>query len=250
MARSAGVLAGARADLASLGQEEFLKRYFHRDGWGREELEQILRKAGLMEEKGATAQLQRVVGEDMGSRALSAVLRSPFSGMAEPQRQSAEDEGQVLQREAGRPPAATAPTRGVQQGPVAGRATAQPGAAATAGPGSKGSQGKVAGKTAPSQRPGGRGAAAGKGEPPSPVAGARLSSRYGLRKDPVGGTNTSQFHKGIDLAAPTGTAITSVADGKVVFIGNQRGKSSDSMRILGQNAEIERCDRVNPRRAS
>ena len=50
---------------------------------------------------------------------------------------------------------------------------------------------------------------------------ARLSSGYGYRRDPF--TGRRAFHKGVDLAAPTGTEIFPVKAGKVEFSGWQRG---------------------------
>lgn len=55
---------------------------------------------------------------------------------------------------------------------------------------------------------------------PLPVEG-RLSARFGLRHDPF--TGEARFHDGLDIAAPRGTPIASVADGTVVFAGRQRG---------------------------
>lgn len=49
-----------------------------------------------------------------------------------------------------------------------------------------------------------------------PVAG-RVSSAYGQRQHPI--RKRSQFHHGIDLAAPAGTPIRAVAAGRVSFSG-------------------------------
>jgi murein DD-endopeptidase MepM/ murein hydrolase activator NlpD len=49
-----------------------------------------------------------------------------------------------------------------------------------------------------------------------PVQG-RLTSDYGLRTDPL--TGNSEFHEGIDIAAPAGTAINAASSGTVVFAG-------------------------------
>ncbi len=49
-----------------------------------------------------------------------------------------------------------------------------------------------------------------------PIKG-RLTSRFGYRSDPFTGART--FHTGIDLAAPTGTSIKAVLDGKVATTG-------------------------------
>lgn len=46
-----------------------------------------------------------------------------------------------------------------------------------------------------------------------PVEGSRLSSSYGMRNHPVIGGRRN--HKGVDLAAPTGTPIYATADGIV-----------------------------------
>lgn len=46
-----------------------------------------------------------------------------------------------------------------------------------------------------------------------PVAGARMSSAYGMRRHPVRGG--WRMHKGVDLAAPTGTPVYASADGMV-----------------------------------
>ncbi|MHA7820762.1 MAG: M23 family metallopeptidase [Erythrobacter sp.] len=46
-----------------------------------------------------------------------------------------------------------------------------------------------------------------------PVEGARLSSGYGMRNHPV--LRQRRGHKGVDLAAPTGTPIYATADGIV-----------------------------------
>lgn len=55
-----------------------------------------------------------------------------------------------------------------------------------------------------------------------PVAGAsRISSPFGMRMHPIKGTKA--FHQGLDIAAPEGTAILSVAPGKVQFAGWKGG---------------------------
>jgi murein DD-endopeptidase MepM/ murein hydrolase activator NlpD len=46
---------------------------------------------------------------------------------------------------------------------------------------------------------------------------APVSSGYGARLDPI--TGEPDFHAGIDLAAPRGTAVRAAADGEVVFSG-------------------------------
>jgi murein DD-endopeptidase MepM/ murein hydrolase activator NlpD len=52
-------------------------------------------------------------------------------------------------------------------------------------------------------------------------ASGRRSSGYGMRRHPVLGT--TRLHAGIDIAAPTGTAIRASASGTVVTAGSMRG---------------------------
>jgi murein DD-endopeptidase MepM/ murein hydrolase activator NlpD len=49
-----------------------------------------------------------------------------------------------------------------------------------------------------------------------PVSG-RISSSYGTRTDPINGQE--RFHRGVDFAAPAGTPIMTVDEGRVVFSG-------------------------------
>lgn len=51
----------------------------------------------------------------------------------------------------------------------------------------------------------------------NPVPGGDLTSRFGPRKAPTPGAST--FHKGIDLAAPTGTKVGATRDGVVTRSG-------------------------------
>lgn len=50
-----------------------------------------------------------------------------------------------------------------------------------------------------------------------PVAGGRVSSNYGRRYHPI--LRYSRMHAGIDIAAPSGTPIYAVTDGRVTFAG-------------------------------
>jgi murein DD-endopeptidase MepM/ murein hydrolase activator NlpD len=50
---------------------------------------------------------------------------------------------------------------------------------------------------------------------------ARPGSRYGLRRDPF--TGAQRFHHGLDFGAPTGTPVSTVADGVVVRAGDAGG---------------------------
>lgn len=55
----------------------------------------------------------------------------------------------------------------------------------------------------------------------SPLTFTRVSSGYGMRFHPISGKEKP--HLGVDFAAPTGTAVRSVADGVVEFAGWQNG---------------------------
>lgn len=54
-----------------------------------------------------------------------------------------------------------------------------------------------------------------------PLGKLRVTSGFGLRLRPAGGA--SHHHEGVDLAAPRGTPVYAVADGKIQFSGVQRG---------------------------
>lgn len=52
-----------------------------------------------------------------------------------------------------------------------------------------------------------------------PVPGFSINSRFGMRR--LGGERGVRMHKGVDIAAPTGTAVLSSAEGEVLRIGRQ-----------------------------
>ncbi|CAK7017515.1 Murein DD-endopeptidase MepM [Saezia sanguinis] len=54
-----------------------------------------------------------------------------------------------------------------------------------------------------------------------PLEYTRVSSAFGRRLHPI--QNTWRDHKGIDYAAPTGTTVRTVGDGRIEFAGVQRG---------------------------
>ena len=74
----------------------------------------------------------------------------------------------------------------------------------------------------------GKGQSARKALMRTPVDGARLSSRYGRRRHPVLGYN--MMHRGLDFAAPRGTAIVAAGDG-VIERANRYGAYGKYIRI-------------------
>jgi len=54
-----------------------------------------------------------------------------------------------------------------------------------------------------------------------PVIDARKTSGFATRRHPI--RKTLHFHAGVDFAAPLGTPVRSVADGRVVFAGKRNG---------------------------
>lgn len=74
----------------------------------------------------------------------------------------------------------------------------------------------------------------GSGELLWPVSGySRISSYYGMRIHPI--FNTRKFHAGIDIPAPTGTAIKAANSGIVIFSGWQGGYGNCVMISHGEN---------------
>lgn len=52
-----------------------------------------------------------------------------------------------------------------------------------------------------------------------PVHGFAINSRFGMRR--LGGERGARMHKGVDIAAPQGTAVYAAAEGQIVRIGRQ-----------------------------
>ncbi|WP_298161546.1 M23 family metallopeptidase [Brevundimonas sp.] len=52
-----------------------------------------------------------------------------------------------------------------------------------------------------------------------PVRGFAINSRFGMRR--LGGERGARMHKGVDIAAPQGTAVYSAAEGQIIRIGHQ-----------------------------
>ncbi|WP_396593867.1 M23 family metallopeptidase [Brevundimonas sp. R86498] len=52
-----------------------------------------------------------------------------------------------------------------------------------------------------------------------PVRGFAINSRFGMRR--LGGERGARMHKGVDIAAPQGTAVYAAAEGRIVRIGRQ-----------------------------
>lgn len=69
----------------------------------------------------------------------------------------------------------------------------------------------------------------------NPTDGALLTSRYGNRRHPITGMNKP--HRGIDLAAPTGTPVLAAADGTLLFQGD-RGTFGNLSKIRHGNSVV------------
>lgn len=66
----------------------------------------------------------------------------------------------------------------------------------------------------------------------SPCNYSRISSRFGYRTHPI--LRKRHFHGGVDFAAPTGTPVYAVADGKVMFRG-RKGAAGNMITIAHAN---------------
>src|SRR5207248_3680836 len=62
---------------------------------------------------------------------------------------------------------------------------------------------------------------------PLPADQFVLTSPFGMRISPF--THASDFHKGLDLSAPTGTAIFAAADGVVSFAGHVPDRNTSEL---------------------
>ncbi len=67
-----------------------------------------------------------------------------------------------------------------------------------------------------------------------PVMG-RVTSSFGERTDPFGGEMEGEFHRGIDIAAPSGTAIYATGDGVVASAGWGTGYGREVVLNHGHN---------------
>jgi murein DD-endopeptidase MepM/ murein hydrolase activator NlpD len=67
-----------------------------------------------------------------------------------------------------------------------------------------------------------------------PVMG-RVTSSFGERIDPFGGDGEGEFHRGIDIAAPNGTAIHATGDGVVASAGWGTGYGREVVLNHGHN---------------
>jgi len=72
-----------------------------------------------------------------------------------------------------------------------------------------------------------------------PVSNGYVSSSYGPRRDPINGKHRN--HRGVDIAAPTGTEIKAFASGFVSFVGRKGG--------YGKVLEIKHSDSLKTRYA-
>lgn len=67
----------------------------------------------------------------------------------------------------------------------------------------------------------------------APVKGYRINSAFGLRKLAI--EAKARAHKGVDIAAPTGTTVFSTAEGRVVRAGYQAGGYGNFIEVKHPN---------------
>lgn len=67
----------------------------------------------------------------------------------------------------------------------------------------------------------------------APIKSGRITSSYGMRKNPT--TKKKQLHKGIDIAAPSGTDVLSAADGTITVA--ETSDSNHGKRISVQHSD-------------
>jgi len=81
----------------------------------------------------------------------------------------------------------------------------------------------------------------------SPLAFSRVSSGYGMRFHPI--TGNRKAHLGVDFAAPIGTPVRSVGDGRVRFAGWQGGYGKVVMvdHLKGQSTVYAHLSRIDVR---
>lgn len=70
-----------------------------------------------------------------------------------------------------------------------------------------------------------------------PHKGVYISSLYGYRIHPI--TNKWQFHSGVDIAAPKGTPVYAIANGKVIMA-KPNGTAGNEIRIDHGNGVISK----------
>jgi murein DD-endopeptidase MepM/ murein hydrolase activator NlpD len=71
-----------------------------------------------------------------------------------------------------------------------------------------------------------------------PVMGP-ITSSFGEREDPVKGNGEGEFHKGLDISAPTGTPVHATADGVVKLAGMVNGYGREV--IIDHGHGVESC---------
>ena len=71
-----------------------------------------------------------------------------------------------------------------------------------------------------------------------PVMGP-ISSSFGQREDPVLGNGEGEFHKGLDISAPSGTPVRATADGTVKLAGMANGYGREV--IVDHGHGLETC---------